>query len=344
MATCVYCVRTDPPCGFDREHVIPEALGLFRNGLTLANSEVCRDCNGHFGATLDHFLARDSAEALFRFRYRLKDPAEVGGMFTERVRVRLPDDGSEYGGMYLGLAPPGEGGTEPLLVMVPQIAYKRGDGTGWEYVTEDDLRRNPAIAERMVGERGRLRIAWYETDQTKDRIFALLAERGITVTRETEIGLPRAFVEGGRIVVEVERRFDAALARAVAKIAFNYLAKMQGAAFALQAGFDPVRRFVRDGDGEAVGFVQPHVGPGVGGMQGKPAPRCHSVSLYWDQDRRAILSGVSPFNALAYVVRLCADFRGVWREILSGHVFDLERFEARAFKRTPIIPPDQTTF
>jgi hypothetical protein len=29
MPKCIYCLRTDPPCGFNQEHVIPQALGKF---------------------------------------------------------------------------------------------------------------------------------------------------------------------------------------------------------------------------------------------------------------------------------------------------------------------------
>src|SRR5256885_3172149 len=119
MATCVYCRETDPPRGFNKEHVIPEALGSFRNGLTLADSEVCWNCNQHFGDTLDLFLTRDSAEALLRFRHRLKDPADMRGMFKRRVRARVPLDGSKWGGIYLDLVPPPEGELEPNVDMVP---------------------------------------------------------------------------------------------------------------------------------------------------------------------------------------------------------------------------------
>ena len=160
MATCIYCRRVDPPCGFNKEHIIPEALGSFRNALTLADSEVCRACNQHFGDTIDRLLTRDSGEAALRFRHRLKDAAEVRGMFKERVRARLPDDGSPLGGIYFDMVPPPEGELEPNVEMVPQVGFQRADGKGWDYFTEEQIRNEPGIAERIRRDYSRLRLVW----------------------------------------------------------------------------------------------------------------------------------------------------------------------------------------
>src|SRR3989442_15063428 len=119
MPPCIYCRPTDPPCGFNREHVIPEALGTFRDNLTLSNSEVCWDCNDHFNKVLDVILTRDSSEALLRFPHDLKDPAEVGGMFTRRVRVRLLDNDPQFRGMHLGFEAPPPGESQPRIGLVP---------------------------------------------------------------------------------------------------------------------------------------------------------------------------------------------------------------------------------
>src|SRR6266480_1640430 len=173
MPTCIYCRRVDPPRGFNKEHVIPEALGSFRHALTLADSEVCADCNQHFGNTIDRLLTRDSGEAALRFRHRLKDAAEVGGMFKERVRARLPQDGSPMGGIYFDIVPPPEGELEPNVEMVAQVGLQRADGNGWDYFTGDQIRDEPGIAERIRRDYLRLRLVWYESEPMKDRILAL---------------------------------------------------------------------------------------------------------------------------------------------------------------------------
>ncbi len=338
MPICIYCVRTDPPYGFNREHVIPEALGRFEGGLTLADSEVCADCNQYFGDTLDRFLTRDSAEATLRFRYGLKDPAEVGTMFRERVRVRLPQDGAKWGGAYFDLVPPPDGEREPYADLAPQFGCKRRDGSGWDYFTEEDLRSDPDAPARIARGCDKLRLIWYDNEETKVRLLALLAEKGITFEGGTEFveSLP---LKGGRITPELQVTFDKALARAVTKIAFNYLAKRQGTAFMLRSEFDPVRRFVRYAEGSSQDFVSPQTGPVVRGKGGEPVPRWHVLALYWDRDREAVLCQVGLFNYLVYVVRLCQRFRGVWRQVMDGHQFDLETMKAKPLHRTRIAPP-----
>jgi hypothetical protein len=209
MATCIYCQCTDPSCGFNKEHVVPEALGTFRNSLTLADSEVCGDCNQHFGDTLDLFLTRDSAEALLRFRHGLKDPAEMRGMFKKRVRVRVPQDGSKWGGLYLDLVPPPGGVGEPNVDLVPSSGTMEGVGT----FTETQIREQPNIADQIRHDYSRLRIAWYEGQPMKDRILALLAEKGIRFKSTTEFEALPPTKQGGKLTVEVELLFDVPLAR-----------------------------------------------------------------------------------------------------------------------------------
>ncbi len=131
MPTCIYCQRTDPPRGFTREHVIPEALGLFHGDVVTLTSEVCGDCNQWFGDHLDRVFARDSAEAVLRFKYGLKDPAGVTIMFADRVTVRLPNDGSQWGGVILKFVAPPKGQEVPAAeLMTPQVGFERNDQPG----------------------------------------------------------------------------------------------------------------------------------------------------------------------------------------------------------------------
>ena len=297
------------------------------------------NCNQHFGDTLDLFLTRDSAEALLRFRHRLKDPADMRGMFKRRVRARLPLDGSKWGGIYLDLVPPPEGELEPNVDMVPQVGFERDDGKGWDYFTEEEIRERPEVVERIKRDYSKLRIVWYEGQPMKDRVLALLAEKGVRFKGTTEFEALPPMTRGGKLTVEVELLFDAPLARAVAKIAFNYLTKTQGAAFALRPEFDGVRRFIRYGEGKRLEFVHTIEGPIVKDRRGGPPPVWHVLTQYWDEKREAILCQLTLFNYLAYHVRFCRDFGGVWRELISGHVFDVEKRAVRELHKTRIALP-----
>ena len=339
MPVCIYCRREDPPCGFTREHVVPEALGTFHGNVVTLTSEVCADCNQYFGDTLDLFLTRDSAEALLRFRHGLKDPAKVKTMFTRRVRVRLPADGSRWGGAHLELAPPPVESTEPYLDLVPQLGVERRDGTGWDYFTCEEIRDRADLAQQIARDYGPKQVVLYNSDETRERLLGLLEEKRIPFKKQDEFrGFPP--FETGRVDAELEFTFDTALARAVAKVTFNYLAKMQRAEFVLRADFDAVRLFIRDGVGRPskfVAFQQTPILRDAGGRERTLSG--HLLVIRWDTSRSEVLGYFSPFMHMTYVVRLCARFAGVWREIMAGHHFDLETRAARPLGVSHIAPP-----
>jgi len=41
-----------------------------------------------------------------------------------------------------------------------------------------------------------------------------------------------------------------------------------------------------------------------------------------------VIARVCPFQHITYIVRLCANFSGVWRPIESAHLYDLEKKRA----------------
>src|SRR5439155_15582902 len=253
MPTCIYCRRTDPDCGFHREHVIPEALGTFEKGdvITLTQ-EVCAECNQYFGDTLELFLNRDSAEAMLRFRHGLKDPAEVRKFFRRRVRARLPRDGSQFGGAHLDFVPPPAGEPEPYIDIVPQFGFERRDGKGWEFFTEQQFRDEPDWPKRIATDLGPNRVVLYNSDESKERLMKLTEER-LPLKNPQETPGIKPFA-AGRVNAEIELTFDKMLARAVAKIGVNYLAKTHGAELVLRSVFEGVRRYVRYGEGSSPDF------------------------------------------------------------------------------------------
>lgn len=72
MPLCIYCRLDKPPDDFNREHVVQEAFGRFKNNLVL-HELVCEECNEYFGNGLDLALARDSLEGLHRYERGLKE-------------------------------------------------------------------------------------------------------------------------------------------------------------------------------------------------------------------------------------------------------------------------------
>ena len=50
---CIYCLEWKAAGDFDREHVLPEAFGLYATNSPVLHLAVCVACNRHFGRTLD---------------------------------------------------------------------------------------------------------------------------------------------------------------------------------------------------------------------------------------------------------------------------------------------------
>jgi hypothetical protein len=99
--TCIYCLRSLSETRFDREHVMPQHLGIFRENMVLHNA-VCGNCNNSLGNLLERCLGRDSFEALQRWRVGQKPISEFGKFRGRGVKLRLPP-GTAWGGTILSL-------------------------------------------------------------------------------------------------------------------------------------------------------------------------------------------------------------------------------------------------
>jgi hypothetical protein len=116
--------------------------------------------------------------------------------------------------------------------------------------------------------------------------------------------------------------------RAVAKIAFNYLAYGEGAAFVHHPAFDAARRYIRHGEvpefpmvqmmDEAILAEEPIEGMRVLG---------HLITVSWASDGVSVLAQVALFNQMTYRVILALGFTGPPPQLTRGHLFDVTRRE-----------------
>ena len=123
MRSCIYCLESKPESAFNREHVIPEAFGVFANNLVL--DCVCEDCNTYFGKHLDLVVARDSIESLDRVRVGLKKPSEYKTL-GRRGRTHSRFESGPLKGAFAHHVPDPSG--DGLAVAPsPQIGIKRSE-------------------------------------------------------------------------------------------------------------------------------------------------------------------------------------------------------------------------
>jgi hypothetical protein len=319
---CIYCSPNKPSLeSHNREHVIPEAFGLFKNNLVL-NEGVCSKCNGFFGRTIDRFLGRGSVEAVRRLDYRLKPPEEAGDILKDRVRFALSAD-NQFNGLIMEYA--NEDG-ELVVLLVPQVGFPKCNGDGWVYVAESDLEDVAKPLPEGIDTKSS-NILVFNSERMKRRLNYLLANRGIEYQEESEEGkLPTQV--GQDVLVEVSAVLDDMNLRCIAKIAFNYLAKIAGIDFVVKREMDPIRSYIRYGKKPGYEAVT---------IKGDPIlafdsirlrqTNGHLLTLDWSADGRNLIGQVSLFNFTAYRVVLLRNFSGIWRPIRSGHHFNIDSKE-----------------
>lgn len=300
---CIYCLHDKDTSAFNTEHVIPQAFGRFRQNLTL--DCVCAECNAEFGKTIDLALGRDSLEAFLRLIHGTKPARDVAELGSQRLSMTLGGD-LDWEGCRIELK---EENGEVAVDLVPQCAFVRRQG-GWSFVTEEQLLNTaaplPADIETGMGQDIRLIC---RPGEMEERLVVALGKRGITLEKKGVGGSPPD--EGGFAQLEAGVRLDDMLLRGVAKIAFNYMARVVSASFARAESFDTTRRFVRYGVKPPRTTVIPRRRPILADdTLDQRQTNGHLLTLDW-ADGGGVVAGVSLFNGPTYTVVLTDRYRGL---------------------------------
>jgi hypothetical protein len=207
------------------------------------------------------------------------------------------------------------------MLPLAQVGIRKPPDERWTWILERNL--NDAAVEPFRGPGLEFRIVGPD-DPALLRLQALLAQLGITFRQQGRIDQPMPD-ESGQLPFLIESTVDSVIRRGVAKIAFNYLAYCEGAQFVQGADFEPIRRFIRYGERLNWQAVAPTQQPILlGDTLMKKQTRGHLIVVQWDRTKSRIVGRVSLFNEITYQVVLCSRYADVWREVASGHVFDIE--------------------
>jgi HNH endonuclease len=321
--TCIYCLRSLSRTRFNREHVMPQHLGTFRENMVLHDA-VCRECNSSLGSLLERWLGRDSFEALQRWRFGQKPPAEFGKFQGRGVRLRLPP-GTAWEGTILTIWADDE--TDELVVYsTPQIGVKRLRESEFHFFTEDEFNKAP---DEAVG----------TEDGSTFKIIGL-GPNGLEQIIETvRRRVPNLRIDGtmpslppssGDALVVVMTNINALIARAIAKISFSYMTYFAGTDFALHEAFNQVRLFIRYGEGVPQDFVKVSTRPVLANdALWYGSVRGHLVTVEWPGTADCIFSKIALFNELSYIVTLTRRCSAIWRPIQYGNLFDWETGEIK---------------
>jgi len=307
LRKCIYCLEEKPAEEFNREHVINEAFGTYDED-TMTLDCVCRDCNQALGDSIDLCLARGTYEGLHRLRLSVRKPEEkvIADAKARLDEVLLVMPGP-LDGILLDIILSADGTMK--VVPIPQVGFRRTDNGQWINLP---LKRFLEGGKPDLPKCDKIRSLCNSDEQT-EQFKSKVAEYELPLTGAPE-SLP---APGDDVWVDVRWHITEAVRRSIAKIAFNYAAHNQGAAFVLKAHFDPVRRFIRYGEGDCLDFVR--VSPDRVTAEGS-LQSCHFVALEM-KDTRDVIVSVSIFNSFIYSVRLARTYP-IWFRLACGHCFD----------------------
>jgi hypothetical protein len=319
MPTCVYCGFTDEE-EFPREHVIPVFLGSFESSLTLGC--VCGECNDYFGKHLEREFARESAESIVRYRYRLRDARSAER--TRKIRAKVNVPGPTLGAKVL-LHPDASAKSGIGNKYVPQVAIRNKNDHEWRWYTVEDL--NSDVVQTL--EPGSTMKFLVTSPEEEEAIRSRLRELGLgptkTITRDQ-------IQPQSEMKTRVTCGFDFNMSRCVAKLAFNYLAHVleENTSRLLQPEFDAVRDYVRYGSNPAQPIVYFSEKPDFE----QENSSCsfvdgHILAVGWDATNENIGCALSLFNAMTYRVVLCRRYGALWFPLKSAHSFDFRTNEAK---------------
>ena len=317
MAECIYCRSTAASPSFGRpDHVLPKAFGRFRANLTTFH--VCETCNQWFGDNLEVSFGRNSGEAIMRLLTGVKPASEAAEVGGHRVQM-FAGDGARFAGgrSVFTLAEDGR----LIGSFTPQVAFQAASDQPLVFSSEEEL--TGQIVEQYESAEC---IIFAETEEDWERLTKRMTELGChrqsSLWVRPDTNLPLVLEP-----VRLNYRLDADVFRTIGKIAFNYLAHAAGTSFCLAPDFDPFRRFVRYGEGDWRMFFRLSQQPllmdeirfGIRETSG------HLLTVEWLDSAPAPVGTVKLFNAVTYHVRFATSVTLLWRDIRSGHHFNIKK-------------------
>ena len=296
---CIYCLTENPKNTFNKEHVLHKSFGKFKRALTLTR-EVCESCNTYFGKNTDRILGRDSFEALLRLRYGIKPSGEYSDVSYKRLTITIPEGQGDWTGVKLAYQ-------HPSVHLLPQLGFPQKNSRDYIYFTLQEIEKGLQLDSLNVDKRTEVKII-SKTKEEYDKLTSFLKKIDIPFGQTREFSPVK--LDDGRLHVKVKFIVDDIIIRGIAKIGFNYMTKMCGAAFTLKEDFNIIRQFIRYGklSPELRETFQPSNQPLLANDDFNHRRLGHILLLEWDITRSHVLARVSPFNSVVWTIIMAKNF------------------------------------
>jgi hypothetical protein len=327
--SCIYCRRTILEATFaGKEHVIPRAFGGFKDSLTLIGA-ICDACNEYLGRELDEYLARDTHEGLLRFRFGIRPAADYRSLGRRSTLTSRIDSGRLRGAIiwYADV----QGVLRPVLA--PQLGFGKTKEGPFEWFPAEPRPSRQQI--KLSFESGARSVELLgigtgtgSTDNSQE-IKSIIRELGLVTVTEPEQTIPVGLTPYKVRTVDTTT-IGPKFWRCIAKIAFDYLARVAGSEMVLDPRFDPVRRYILHG-------AQFDVKCWIRGrpIEERRPGMSYEVRVGFAGDQRIPVGRVRLVSGVSYTIPLASEPVEVTP---SCHLFDLDSMRAFPMINDPTEP------
>lgn len=318
---CIYCLKDKTKNSFKKtEHVLPQAFGKFKNNLTIKKI-VCDECNKYFGDNLELHLSRDTIEGIKRFNYNIKKQHEFKST-GKQSRLSIKVNEGPFKGAY-AYRDYSELEERIIIKPIPQVGFKKINCMNYEYFPLEKIPDKDYLYNNfeMKKEKSIKILGDNLADAQKH-----LIKKGISLHLEAEENyLPEEPIDWE---CNVEEQIDQIILRAIAKIAFNYLAYWNGMEFVIQNYFHPIRKYIRLGEKSSYPFVVIQQKAILGDEPEKGKRRLgHILTLDKSKNGLSIISKISLLNWMTYSILLAKDYQSKNLIIRKGQFFNINNGE-----------------
>lgn len=323
---CIYCKSGITEFNKSKEHVFPKAFGCPDNWVLDC---VCRDCNNKFGRKLERYLASDSLEGMWRLRVlgsRSKKPIR-----QTRIKINIPKE-SKYGA-FKGAMVFADFANVDRLLLPAQVGISSGNNE-IEFFLAEDVEKEEIKRKIMSADPTRMAVL-AQNEGEYSVLFEILRKMGVQFKPTKEGYFPiEAVDEDNKIIAEIHGLIDSIILRAIAKISFNYLAKIKGASYVLDSKFDEVRGYINEWTNSGSNIVK---------IEKKPILAWETLRRYFFEGHiftverlgNDLIGRVAILNTFTfhYVVKFGELSGIIWYPIKSGHAYSIK--EGRIIKLFP---------
>lgn len=242
---CIYCLQEKPKSEFNREHVIPQMFGTYSGDNLVLHDNVCINCNSFFSRELEDKVSLDSYEAFLRTAKgskQFKSFKQLG-----RNNLHFSGSGPVVESMPFEVYAHSDGRSNELIYQPKSVIGIMRDESNriYDFYSIEDL--PPCSPE----EQARLRklispysFCGYEDKDIK-RIIEALESKGYDVSNIGFGSMPFSeIIDDSISKIELFVKNDIINWRLSAKVMYNFLCKIYGAAFVLEPGLDELREFI----------------------------------------------------------------------------------------------------